>query len=184
MAFERCLGLGHNARKSRKSHKSRKSFGGIRLNHVNSRKSRKCCQPGRVFTRVFLRFQRGCFCSFVCPYARSFFLPSFLQCMAPAVCFFLVSNLFVAWRTIHFLFAFQPSQSMSLPYESMRSYETCGSNFKPQTSKQSVHGLFFQKKKKVRKTVTHTPRRRHDEQLFAYLAPLPAMHIVPTRLRT
>ena len=98
--------------------------------------------------------------------------------------FFLVSSLFVACRTIHFPFAFKSSSSVDA-YESILSFSSPA----VRTSNLKTKGprLVFPKKK-MHKTVTrthrHTPRRRHDEQVLAYLAPLPAMHIVPTRLHT
>ena len=88
----------------------------------------------------------------------SLFLSSFIFAMhAPAVRFFRASNLFIACRTIYFFFACQPPHSTS--YESIL-FSFCHFWFELQTSKLNVHGLFvFKYKKKLRKTVTHTPRR-------------------------
>ena len=152
------LGLGHSARKSRKSHKSRKlrkSFGGYRLNHVQSRKSRKCCRPGTVFTYVCLRFQREVSAPshVASAYARSFCAPFFLQCMIPTrpfssfpVCSLLVEQSISPLRL-------SPPQSMPLPYESMLSFSSAAirtSNLKTKRPQ------FVFQNAKVHKTVTHS----------------------------
>ena len=92
------------------NHVNQVPFADCRLNDVKSRKSRKCCQPRTVFSRVFLRFERGGFCSVRGEGICSLFLSSFLFAMyGTRSVFFLVSNLFVACRTIHFPFASESS---------------------------------------------------------------------------
>ena len=57
--------------------------------------------------------------------------------------------------------------------------------FELQTSKQTVARFVFQKKKRCTKTVTHTHFTKGTGRTsIACFASLPAMHIVPTRLRT
>ena len=181
------LGLGHSARKSRKSHKSRKlrkSFGGYRLNHVQSRKSRKCCRPER------------CLRMYVCDFSGRFLLLRMwrVHMLVLSVLLYFCN----AWYP-HGLFPrFQFVRCLSnnpfplcvwvllsrchCPMKACCLFRPL--RFELQTSKQSVRSLFFKTQKCTKRWHTHTPRRRHDEQVFAYLAALPAMHIVPTRLHT
>ena len=102
----------------------------------------------------------------VSPYARSFFLPFLLQCMTPAVFFPRFQFVRCLPNNPFPLCVSASSVDVTALRKQTVFFVTCGSNFKPQNK-----AFVFQKK--VCKTVSHTPRKRHNEQLFAYLAPLP-----------